>query len=545
MGSSAPEWDLRSIGGDLARGYVRRGHWTDESLGTLIAGCLDRDRALTARVWSEQRPFHGTLGDVDDLSRRLATGLRTYGIGPGDVVAFQLPNWVEAVAAFYAITMVGAVVAPVVHFYGPKELAFILAQSRTRLFITADRFGRHDFRADLDSIRPALPALETVVVVGGSRNGGDTIPFEQMIAGGRIDRLTQVDPDSPALVAYTSGTTADPKGVVHSHRSIVCEVRQLAQLQAERERPLLVGAPVGHGIGMLSALLVPRVQAHPLSLIDVWNPDRVLDAMAEADLSAGSGSTFFLTSLLDAPGCTPAHVARMSKIGLGGSPIPAEVARRADDLGINLVRSYGSTEHPSITGSKHSFPADKRLFTDGRTLPGVELRIVDPDDGRDLPAGTVGEIVSRGPDRFVGYTDPHLSDEAIDADGWYRTGDQGRLDDDGYLIVTDRLSDIIIRGGENISAAEVENLVAEIEGVAEVALVAAPDARLGEHGCVFIRAKDLAAAPSLEMISHHLDRAGLAPQKWPEELRVVDDFPRTPSGKIRKVTLRDSLRQGR
>lgn len=540
---SAFDWDLRPVTGALARRYVSEGHWSDETLGQFLEPRLRRDRHLEARVWSAERPFLGTIGEVRDLAHCFAGGLRARGVGPGDVVAMQLPNWVEAAATFYAVALLGAVAVPVVHFYGPKELRFILSESGARVLVTAARFGNRDYLADLDTIRGDLVQLETVVVAGSSHSvPSGTVAYERVADSPPLRQPAGVDPNAPALVAYTSGTTSDPKGVIHSHRTIVFELRQLAELQAERVRPLLVGAPVGHGIGMLSGLLVPRERAQPLYLIDVWNPAAVLDAVLEADISAGSGSTYFLTSLLDAPGCSPEHVRRMDKIGLGGSPIPAAVAERAERLGINLVRSYGSTEHPSTTGSLHRDPPDKRLYTDGRLLPQVEARIVEPGTGRDLAPGEAGEIVSRGPDRFVGYTDSRSSDDALDADGWFHTGDIGYFDPDGFLVVTDREKDIIIRGGENISAAEVEGLLAALPGVAEVAVVAAPDERLGEHACAFVRTTG-SESVDLEAIRRHLAGAGLARQKWPEELLVVDEFPRTSSGKIQKFTLRDRLRR--
>ncbi len=174
----------------------------------------------------------------------------------------------------------------------------------------------------------------------------------------------------------------------------------------------------------------------------------------------------------------------------------------------------------------------------------VEIRTVD-EDGHDVAVGQPGEILSRGPDRFAGYTDPALSAEAIDADGWFRTGDIGVIDADGYLTITDRVKDIIIRGGENVSAAEVEQLLAHMKGVAEVAVVAAPDERLGEHGCAFFRMQPGSEPPDLEAVRAHLAAAGLTRQKWPEELRVVDELPRTPSGKVQKFVLREQLRAGR
>jgi acyl-CoA synthetase len=319
-------------------------------------------------------------------------------------------------------------------------------------------------------------------------------------------------------------------------------VRQLLGIQAPGDRPMLVGAPVAHAIGMLAGLLGPPYRSQPVHLIDVWEPARVLDAMVEADLTAGAGATFFCQSLLDAPGFGPEHVERMGHVGLGGSAVPAAFADRAEGLGIGIARSYGSTEHPSTTGSQWEMPREKRNHTDGRPLAGVEVRIVDA-SGRDLTVGEAGEIWSRGPDLFTGYTNPALTEEAVDADGWYATGDIGVLDADGFLTITDRKKDIIIRGGENVSAAEVEGVMARLPGVAEVAAVAAPDARLGEHVCAFVRGAPGGDVPDLNAVRTHLEAAGLARQKWPEELRVVDELPRTPSGKVKKYMLRELLRE--
>jgi len=308
-----------------------------------------------------------------------------------------------------------------------------------------------------------------------------------------------------------------------------------------RDRPSLVGAPVGHAIGMLGGLLCPLVGGKPLFLIDGWDPPTVLDAMVEEQIAAGSGSTYFFTSLLDCPGFGPEHVELMRYIGLGGSPIPNAVAERADELGISLVRAYGCTEHPSVTGSQHTAPREKRIHTDGCPLDWVEIRTVD-EGGRDVPVGQPGEILTRGPDRFAGYTDPALTAAAIDEEGWFSTGDVGVIDTDGYLTITDRVKDIIIRGGENVSAAEVEQLLAHMKGVAEVAVVAAPDERLGEHGCAFFRMQPGSAPPDLDTVRSHLSEAGLARQKWPEEVRVVEELPRTASGKVQKFVLREQLR---
>jgi acyl-CoA synthetase (AMP-forming)/AMP-acid ligase II len=293
---------------------------------------------------------------------------------------------------------------------------------------------------------------------------------------------------------------------------------------------------------MLAALLVPVWRRTGIHLIDVWDPGRVLATMLDEGLSAGQGATFFLTSLLDHPDFDPdRHAKLMPFIGLGGSSVPAAVTERARALGIECMRSFGSTEHPSITGSRPADSWEHRCLTDGAPLPGVELRLVD-DDGKDVEAGRPGEIWSRGPDCFWGYTEPARTQECFTPDGWYTTGDIGVLDEAGCLSITDRKKDIIIRGGENISALEVEELLLRMPGVAEVAVVAAPDVRLGEHACAFVRPRPDAAPPSLDAVRSHLERAGLTRQKWPEELREVSEFPRTPSGKIQKYVLRQQLR---
>ena len=233
---------------------------------------------------------------------------------------------------------------------------------------------------------------------------------------------------------------------------------------------------------------------------------------------------------LDHPKCTPEHVRHFTTVGLGGSTVPAAVTQRLADLGMFVFRSYGSTEHPSITGSRRSAPEDKRLFTDGDVRPGVEIRL-----------GPDGEIFSRGPDLCLGYTDDELTARAFDDDGWYRTGDVGVLDDDGYLTITDRKSDVIIRGGENISALEVEEVLLGMPAVVEAVVVAAPDDRLGERAAAVLRIREGHDMPTVDEVRDHFKGAGVATQKWPEELHRVDDFPRTASGKVQKFKVRQDI----
>jgi acyl-CoA synthetase len=543
--TDARSWPLRTVPAELRRHYRDAGFWDDDTLGSFLHRLVAAQPQLGFRIWSRTRPFEDDLGGIYRRGLALAGGLRSLGIGPGDVVAFQLPNWAEAAATFYGVAALGASLVPIVHFYGPRELRYILAESGARALVTADRFGRLDYLAGLETLRPGLSALEHVLVVRSAEEGA--LPagvrrFEAVAGATPLSGPLPVDPDWPAVVGYTSGTTAAPKGVIHTHRSLLFEVRQLALNMPANDRASLVGAPVAHAIGMLGGLLMPPYRERAIHLLDVWEPAVVLDAMLKADLTSGNGSTYFLTSLLDAPGFSPEHARRMPWAGLGGSPVPVAVSQRAEQLGISVTRNYGSTEHPSTTGSKPGTAREKRHRTDGCPMPGVELKLLDA-EGRAVAVGEPGEIWSRGPDLCAGYTDPALN-EAFDSEGWYRSGDVGILDADGYLTITDRLKDIIIRGGENVSAAEVEEVLQRLTGVAEVAVVAAPDPRLGEHGCAFLRILPGAAAPDLDALKRHLEAEGLARQKWPEELRTLAEFPRTPSGKIVKAELRRRLREG-
>ena len=389
--------------------------------------------------------------------------------------------------------------------------------------MTADQFGHLDYLANLETFRPRLDALREVFVVGDRVRRHPALR-RRWPAADPIDGPAPTDPSRPRSSRTPRARPPTRRGSCTRTARSGSRSASSAPSRPRADCPSLVGAPVGHGIGMLAALLIPVWRRDPIQLIDVWDPARVLATMLEEGITSGNGATYFLISLLDHPDFTDAHRRLMPYIGLGGSAVPAAVGERCARAGDLDGAELRVTEHPSITGMHHDAPSDKKLHTDGKALPGVELELRD-DDGRVVDVGTPGEIWSKGPDCFVGYTDPALTGAAFDADGWFATGDIGVLDVDGYLTIVDRKKDIIIRGGENVSALEVEEQLLRIPGVAEAAVVAAPDVRLGEHGCAFVRMQPGTAAPSLEVLRDHLDPVGLARQKWPEEIRGIDEFP--------------------
>jgi acyl-CoA synthetase (AMP-forming)/AMP-acid ligase II len=526
-------WPVRTVLPELEARYLAEGWWTDSTLGELVAASAARYSGNTFQVYSDVRPWAGTFAEVDRDARALAGSLRRMGVSAGDVVAMQLPNWAEAGVAFWASMYLGAAIVPIVHFYGSKEVEYILQATEPEVVITPDHFRKKDYLSIYEPLLVDHPASRWLVV-------GDTAaedlpksatPFAALLDGEPLLEVAPVDPGSVAFIGFTSGTTSDPKGVLHSHRTIAAEMNQGMAAATRGGAKMLTGAPVGHITGMMGALLRPLFVDSDVHMVDVWEPGKVLELMLDQDLIMGGGPTYFLTSLLDHPDFTEEHLRCLPACGMGGSTVPIAVTERATKLGIRIFRSYGSTEHPSITGCTFDHPETKRLTTDGCALAGVELRL-----------DAEGEIYSRGPELFLGYTDPARTATVIDDDGWYRTGDVGVLDTDGYLTITDRVSDIIIRGGENVSAQEVEEAFLTIEGVAEVAVVAAPDDRLGEHVAAVYTTRSGASALTLEQVRTHFQGTGLSRQKWPESVHHVTELPRTASGKIQKFRLRDQLR---
>ncbi|MDT5152594.1 MAG: acyl-CoA synthetase [Mycobacterium sp.] len=489
---------------------------------------------LPVMFCSATRSERVSLAELVGQAARCAAAFRKLGVRPGDSVAVQVPSRIEGVVAQAAAVLAGAVLVPVVPSYGPHELGFILRESRARLLVTLDRLGRRDYLADLRRVGDC-PDLSSVAVIGESVPPG-FLDWAQLVKRSEpLTPPTPVTPDEVCLLVYTSGTTGKPKGVQHTHATLLAELRTRLTGVAT-DSVILAAFPSGHIAGTLG-LLRMLLQGMPHVVLETWDAATAAHLINEHGVTATGGTPFFLTTLLDL--ADEVDLSCLREYGVGGASVPPSVIERAHQHGIMAFRAYGSSEHPSISGGSAEDALDKRAHTDGRLLDGVEVRIVDH-TLQDLPASSPGEILSRGPELFAGYRDSTLDTDAFLPGRWFRTGDVGVLDPDGYLTITDRRKDLIIRGGENLSSKLIEDILSEHEAVAEASVVAAPDPLYGERVCAFVVLRP-GSALSLNDVREHFSTAETTRQLIPERLELVDDLPRTPTGKVRKDDLRKRL----
>jgi len=515
--------------------YVADGSWSGELVDAALRAAAARHPGRLAIVDRDRR---WDLATLDRAVERAAAGLHRLGVRRGEVVSFQLPNWIEAVVVHHAALRIGAVSNPIVPIYREREVGFILRQARSRVLVVPEAFRRFDHRAMAEGLRDGLPDLEHVVVVG--EPGPSSIALDELLAGDEPAPVVERSSTDPALLLYTSGTEADPKGVLHSHDTLLHECRSVVDLYDVDERDVvLMASPVTHITGLLYGMQLPFMVGAPVALQDVWDVGRALRLIAEERCSFTVGATPFLHGIVHAPDLADHDVSSMRVFVCGGADIPPALIRLARErTGMTATRVYGSTECPTVTGSAPSAPLEQHAESDGAAIPPTELRILG-EDGAPLPPGVPGELQVRGPELCLGYLDPALDAKAFTEDGWFRTGDLAEVDAAGRMRIAGRAKDIIVRGGENLSVKEIEDLIAEHPAVDEVAVVGAPDPVLGERACAFV----VATGPlELAQLVAFLRERRLANQKLPERLELVDELPKTASGKIQKHRLRSALR---
>jgi acyl-coenzyme A synthetase/AMP-(fatty) acid ligase len=489
------------------------------------------------------RPSRMTLPELGVQGRRAASALHSLGLRRGDVLAAQVPQWSEQLALWFAATQLGLVYLPIIHIYDVAELSFILRDSGAKALVVPDRWRAIDYLARVSELAD-VPALEHVIVIGDAGAGGALRWADLLGRAAATDQVDGPDPEvattDPCLMLYTSGTTSVPKGVVHTSDTFLAEAWTSFSILHRGPRSVTLDvSPAGHMASVIGVTRPLLTHANRTIFMDAWNAGQAVELVQEHGVTSSGGPPYFLTTLLDAVGDENAPLSTISDWMLGGSAVPVPLSERAEAAGLHTYRCYGSTEHPTVSTGWLADTFEQRTQTDGRPLPGTYVRIVDEDE-RDLPPGQEGEIRTVGPEQMVGYTDPEATRAAFDEQGYFRTGDLGVLRPDGQLQVTGRKKDIIIRGGENLSALEIEEILMRHPAVREVAVVAVPDEVYTERACA-VAALEPGQALSLEDVRAHFQRAGVARHKTPEQLVILGDLPHTATGKVRKQELREKF----
>jgi cyclohexanecarboxylate-CoA ligase len=513
--------------------HRRAGDWDDRLLGSYLDQAAANRASKVAVVDGDVRLTYAELKDRVD---RVTAALQGLEVGPDDVVAWQLPNWWEALVLHHAIVAAGAISNPLMPILRERELRFTLEQAEARVLVVPERFRGFDHAGLADELARTVPALEHVVVV---RPRARARSFARLL-GASADEGAPADrsPDDAVLLLYTSGTEAVPKGAVHSHNTLGYEDRSIRDLYSlTADDVVFMPSPVGHITGVLYGLHLPPMLGSAVVFQDVWNPEVALGLIERERCSFVVGATPFLHGLTHSPRLGDHDVSSLRNFACGGADVSPSLVRTATErLGCCVARVYGSTEVPTATGGGPADTLERRAETDGPPIGSTEVRVLDA-EGHPVGADVTGELRLRGPDQFLGYLDPALNDSAIDADGWFRSGDLASVDAEGYVVIRGRQKDIIVRGGENISSREVEDLLLEDPHVAKVAIVAMPDPVMVERACAYVVPAP-GRRPTLPELANRLEGRGIAKQKLPERLELVEELPMTPSGKVKKFELR-------
>lgn len=529
---------------------IEQGFWRDrtinDDLDACVASCPDK-LALTAVSLESGAVTRFTYREMAVMADRIAVGLSRLGVGRNDVVSMQLPNWWQFTLIYLACSRIGAVLNPLMHIFRERELSFMLKHGDSKVVIVPKQFRGFDHEQMIVGLKPDLPALEHIVVVGGT---GDN-SFETLLSGPRWEEAPDAGeiltrhrpgPDDIMQLIYTSGTTGEPKGVMHSANTTMANIIPYAErMRLGADDVVLMASPMAHQTGFMYGLMMPIMLRASAVLQDIWDPKKAVELIRSEGVTFTMASTPFLTDLAKAVGESGEGVPTLRTFLCAGAPIPGplvENARKA--LGAKIVSAWGMTENGAVTLIELDDDDERAFSTSGCPLPGVEIRVVGA-DGNNLPNGMEGRLLVRSCSNFGGYLRrPHLNN--TDDQDWFDTGDLAEIDGRGYVRITGRSKDVIIRGGENIPVVEIETLLYKHPAINQVAIVAYPDERLGERGCAVVVPKPGQAIDLAAMVDF-LKSHKVALQYIPERLLMLEQMPATPSGKIQKFKLREIVKQ--
>lgn len=523
--------------------YRQQGLWGDASLADYWQQTV---RAMPDKIAVVDN--HGasyTYSVLDQAASCLASWMLANGIEAGDRVAFQLPGWCEFTVIYLACLKNGAVSVPLLPSWREAELVWVLNKCQAKMFFAPTLFKQ---TRPVDLILPLqnqLPHLQQIVGVDKLAPATSSLSLRQIITDNTpLTTSISVHGDELAAVLFTSGTEGMPKGVMLTHNNILASERAYcARLNLTWQDVFMMPAPLGHATGFLHGVTAPFLVGARSVLLDIFTPEACLSLLEQQRCTCMLGATPFVYDLLNLLEKQPADLSALRFFLCGGTTIPKKVARECQQRGIKLLSVYGSTESSPHAVVNLDDPLSRFMHTDGYAAAGVEIKVVD-DARKTLPAGCEGEEASRGPNVFMGYFDePELTARALDEEGWYYSGDLCRMDEAGYIKITGRKKDIIVRGGENISSREVEDILLQHPKIHDACVVAMPDERLGERSCAYIVLKSPHHSLSLEDVVAFFSRKRVAKYKYPEHIVITEKLPRTASGKIQKFLLRKDIIQ--
>lgn len=521
--------------------YRQQGLWGDASLADYWQQTA---RAMPDKIAVVDN--HGasyTYSALDHAASCLANWMLAKGIESGDRIAFQLPGWCEFTVIYLACLKIGAVSVPLLPSWREAELVWVLNKCQAKMFFAPTLFKQ---TRPVDLILPLqnqLPQLQQIVGVDKLAPATSSLSLSQIIADNTpLTTAITTHGDELAAVLFTSGTEGLPKGVMLTHNNILASERAYcARLNLTWQDVFMMPAPLGHATGFLHGVTAPFLIGARSVLLDIFTPDACLALLEQQRCTCMLGATPFVYDLLNVLEKQPADLSALRFFLCGGTTIPKKVARECQQLGIKLLSVYGSTESSPHAVVNLDDPLSRFMHTDGYAAAGVEIKVVD-DARKTLPPGCEGEEASRGPNVFMGYFDePELTARALDEEGWYYSGDLCRMDEAGYIKITGRKKDIIVRGGENISSCEVEDILLQHPKIHDACVVAMPDERLGERSCAYVVLKAPHHSLSLEEVVAFFSRKRVAKYKYPEHIVVIEKLPRTASGKIQKFLLRKDI----
>ncbi len=521
--------------------YRQQGLWGDASLADYWQQTA---RAMPDKIAVVDN--HGasyTYSALDHAASCLANWMLAKGIESGDRIAFQLPGWCEFTVIYLACLKIGAVSVPLLPSWREAELVWVLNKCQAKMFFAPTLFKQ---TRPVDLILPLqnqLPQLQQIVGVDKLAPATSSLSLSQIIADNTsLTTAITTHGDELAAVLFTSGTEGLPKGVMLTHNNILASERAYCvRLNLTWQDVFMMPAPLGHATGFLHGVTAPFLIGARNVLLDIFTPDACLALLEQQRCTCMLGATPFVYDLLNLLEKQPADLSALRFFLCGGTTIPKKVARECQQRGIKLLSVYGSTESSPHAVVNLDDPLSRFMHTDGYAAAGVEIKVVD-DARKTLPPGCEGEEASRGPNVFMGYFDePELTARALDEEGWYYSGDLCRMDEAGYIKITGRKKDIIVRGGENISSREVEDILLQHPKIHDACVVAMPDERLGERSCAYVVLKAPHHSLSLEEVVAFFSRKRVAKYKYPEHIVVIEKLPRTASGKIQKFLLRKDI----